>query len=461
MSIDVLNASHAAETALKIEKEKIRLGFGHWTHYVDGVPFAIGLAVLMTGLWPAIGHTTPAVAAAWVGAALLWAAGGLSAYFYFRRNEEKHPLAFWQQLTFAVRLSNAFVWGAFAWVFWEPGNPVNQAIVCTVTLAIVVTTFFALSMHWRLLLMALAMNTAMQWSAFVYYGEPVGQVFVVLFPLFVLVLVNYGSTATARYHEALKLRFENEALAQAVIRANKAKSDFLASMSHELRTPLNAIIGYSELIQQQTFGPITPARYAGYVDDIGASGLHLLRMINDILDLAKIEAGKRELTVAPVKLSDVAADAMRLIGPIAARAHVSMMFDAKSDATVRADERAVKQMMINLLSNAVKFSRPGGIAVLFVEALPDNRVAFGVRDTGVGMTAEEQQKALEPFEQAGSKETVEGHGTGLGLPIVKGLIEAHQGALRIESSHGLGSKIWVEFPQERMMRVAHRTQAAA
>jgi signal transduction histidine kinase len=232
-------------------------------------------------------------------------------------------------------------------------------------------------------------------------------------------------------------------------------------MSHELRTPLNAIIGYSELMQMQTFGPVTPSRYAGYVDDIGASGAHLLRMINDILDLAKIEAGKRELTVAPVKLSEIAADAMRLVEPIAGRAHVSMMFDAKSEATVRADERAVKQMVINLLSNAVKFSRPGGIAVLFVDVLPNNRVAFGVRDTGVGMTAEEQQKALEPFEQAGAKETVEGHGTGLGLPIVKGLIEAHQGCLRIESTHGLGSKIWVEFPAERLMRVMQRTQAVA
>jgi len=461
MSADVLRASQAAEIALKIEKEKIRLGFGNWTHYVDGVPFAIGLAVVMSGMWPSVGHTPPALAAAWVGAALVWAAGGLSAYFYFQRNEDKQSLAFWQNLIFAVRLSNAVVWGVFAWVFWDPGNPVNQAIVCTVTLAIVVSTFFALSMHSRLLLIALSMNTAMQWSAFVYYGEPVGQMFAVLFPLFVILLANYGRTATARYHEALKLRFENEVLAQAVIRANKAKSDFLASMSHELRTPLNAIIGYSELMQQQTFGPVTPARYAGYVDDIGASGAHLLRMINDILDLAKIEAGKRELTVAPVKLSEIAADAMRLVEPIAARVHVSMMFDAKNDATVRADERAVKQMMINLLSNAVKFSRPGGIAVLFVEMQANNRVAFGVRDTGVGMTAEDQQKALEPFEQAGDGETVEGHGTGLGLPIVKGLIEAHQGLLRIESSRGLGSKIWVEFPEERLMRVTHRTQAAA
>ncbi len=459
MTADVLIASQAAETATKVEREKIRLGFGNWTHYVDGVPFALGLSVLMSGMWPAIGHTPALLAAAWVGATVAWAAFGLSAFFHYQRDEAKHPLAYWQRLTYAVRLSNALVWGAFAWVFWEPGNAVNQAIVCTVTLAIVVTTFFALSMHYRLLLAALAMNTAMQWSAFVYHGEPVGQIFAVLFPLFAALLVNYGRTAAARYQEALKLRFENEMLAQAVIRANKAKSDFLASMSHELRTPLNAIIGYAEMMQQQVFGPVAPARYAGYVDDIGASGAHLLRMINDILDLAKIEAGKREMTVAPVRLSEVAADAMRLIEPIAARAHVSVMFDGKADAVVRADERAVKQMLINLLSNAVKFSQAGGIAVVFVEVSATNRVAFGVRDTGTGMTVEEQQKALEPFEQVGESDTVEGHGTGLGLPIVKGLIEAHQGTLRIESSRGVGSKIWIEFPAERLMRVGQRSAA--
>ncbi len=461
MTADAFRATQEAETAQKIECEKIRIGFGNWTHYADGVPFAISLAVLMSGAWPAVGSTPVWQAAAWVCATMLWAGAGLSVYRYFRKHEAKHPLIFWQRLMFAVRVSNAVVWGGFAWVFWEPGNAVNQAIVCTVTLGIVVSTFFALSMHFRLLLAALAVNTAMQWSAFVYYGEPVGQIFAVLFPLFVGLLANYGRTATARYHEALQLRFENEMLAEAVIRANRAKSDFLASMSHELRTPLNSIIGYADLILQQTHGAIAPARYAGYVDDIAASGAHLLRMINDLLDLAKIESGKREFQVAPVKLSDVAKEALRLVEPMAARAHVSLMYDAKHDAIVRADERAVKQMLINLVSNAVKFTRPGGLAVVFCEVQATNRVMLGVRDTGIGMSVEDQQKALEPFAQVGPAETVEGQGTGLGLPIVKGLIEAHQGTLRIDSTKGIGSKIWVEFPAERLMRTSAAVAAVA
>jgi signal transduction histidine kinase len=455
-------ALQSAETTQKVECEKIRLGFGTWTHYVDGIPFSIGLGSLMSGLWPAVGDTHPVVAAVWVSASLAWAAAGTFAHRYFVTHEAEHPSAFWQRLTFAVRLSNAAVWGSFAWVFWDPGNAVNHAIVGTVTLGIVVATFFALSMHWRLLIATLWVNTALGWSAFVYYGDPVGQVFAALFPLFVLALALYGRTATQRYETALRLRFENELLASAVMRANKAKSDFLASMSHELRTPLNSIIGYADLIRSGAYGPIEPTRYGEYVDDIATSSAHLLRMINDLLDLAKIEAGKRELAFAPVRLSEITRDVLRLVEPMAQRAHVSLMNDSKHDVIVFADERSVKQMLLNLMSNAVKFTPPGGLAIVTCELQSANRVAFGVRDTGAGMTAQEQEKALEPFAQVGGmKETVEGSGTGLGLPIVKGLIEAHQGQLRIESAKGMGSRIWVEFPAERLMRVNEAKATAA
>jgi signal transduction histidine kinase len=238
------------------------------------------------------------------------------------------------------------------------------------------------------------------------------------------------------------------------MRANQAKNSFLASMSHDLRTPLNAVIGYADLIRQRTFGPIAPARYAGYIDDIHASGTHLLKMINDLLDLAKIEAGKREFAFAPVDLKSVAQEAMKLVEPQAERAMIALMLDIKHDAVVNADHRAVKQMITNLLSNAVKFSRTGGIAVLFCEILSDNRTLIGVKDTGIGMTPEMQRRAIEPFAQESDAYTVEGRGTGLGLPIVKGLIEAHQGQLKIESLPGAGSKVWLEFPPERLLKKA-------
>jgi signal transduction histidine kinase len=275
-----------------------------------------------------------------------------------------------------------------------------------------------------------------------------------MLPVFFLILANYSRQAARRYDVALRLRFENEALAVDLIRANEAKSRFLASMSHELRTPLNAVIGYADLMRQRTFGPIMPARYAGYIDDIHASGSHLLKLINDLLDLAKIEAGKREFAFAAVNLKSVMQEALKLVEPQAERALVNLMVDVKCDAIVKADHRAVKQMIVNLLSNAVKFSRTGGIAVLFCETLSDERTLVGVKDTGIGMTAEMQRRALEPFVQESDSYTVEGHGTGLGLPIVKALIEAHQGRLLIESVPGAGSKVWIEFPPERLLRKA-------
>jgi signal transduction histidine kinase len=448
MSVDANTAAMTPDTLAQIEREKIRLAYGNWIKYVDGAPFALGLAILMSGLVPEIGATSLVAAAAWCAAAFAWAAGASLANHYYQRNEAAHTPGFWSAQLTAIWILHALVWGAGVWVFWQPSNPVNQAILCTTALGVIVSYFFALTMLFPVLIAALATMMLMQTTAFLYYGGVLAHVFTIVFPLFVGILINYGLKAAGSYHTALRLRFENEALVAAVTRANKAKSTFLASMSHELRTPLNAIIGYSDLMRQRTFGPIAPARYADYVDDIHASGQHLLKMISDLLDLAKIEAGKRDLDIVPVKLSDVARDAIRFIEPQAARAHVSVMLDIKLDAVVMADERAIKQIAINLLSNAVKFSRPGGIAVVFCDRRNTGSIAFGVKDSGIGMTPEVQKKAIKPYEQDSDILTVEGRGTGLGLPICKGLIEAHKGELRIESTPGIGSKIWVEFPAE-------------
>lgn len=452
MSANAVKAATAVETAAKIEQEIIRLGFGTWLQYVDGIPFAILTAAMMSGLWPTLGKTDPLIAITWVLAEVVWSFAALVLLRHYMSAPDRHSSQTWQRMQYANMVAHGLVWGSLVWVFWDAGNTVNQAILCILALGVIVAMFFLTVANFRLLFTSLATLTVVIWSAFLTHGGALAQAFSVVFPLFAMLLLRYGHKMAANIHDTLRLRFDNEALAEALARANRAKSDFLSSMSHELRTPLNSIIGYSDLIRQETFGPIQPERYAGYIEDIAASGQHLLKMINDLLDLAKIEAGKREFNVAPVNLAEVAADVMRLVEPMAERAHVSVMFEPKRDVIVRADERAVKQMLLNLLSNAVKFSRPGGLAVIILDVGPGSRAIFGVKDTGTGMTVEEQLKALEPFEQAGQLETVEGCGTGLGLPIVKGLIEAHQGALRIESTKDIGSKIYVEFPPERLMR---------
>jgi signal transduction histidine kinase len=441
-------------TLALIEREKVRLAYGTWVQYVDGRVFAVLLTLLMCGLVPALGRTAPVVGAAWLATDFAWSAGSsLLARFYFRHAEERST-TFWKVLLAAIWSVHGLVWGGALIIFWDASNPANQAVLCTIVVGVMVSYFFFLSPCFPVLLVALATLSATAWAKLVGGPGALSPVFEVVFPVFFIILVNYSREAARRYHEALRLRFEKEALAVDLMRANQAKNSFLASMSHDLRTPLNAVIGYADLIRQRTFGPIAPARYAGYIDDIHASGAHLLKMINDLLDLAKIEAGKREFAFAPVDLKSVAQEAMKLVEPQAERAMIALMLDIKHDAVVNADHRAVKQMITNLLSNAVKFSRTGGIAVLFCEILSDNRTLIGVKDTGIGMTPEMQRRAIEPFAQESDAYTVEGRGTGLGLPIVKGLIEAHQGQLKIESLPGAGSKVWLEFPPERLLKKA-------
>lgn len=444
--------TEALDTADLIEREKVRLAYGTWVQYVDGRIFAVLLAVLMCGPLPALGQTSPAVGALWLAADIVWAAvASLIAQQYFRIPQNRSTRG-WRMVLTGIWVAHALVWGGAVVVFWDAANAANQAVLCTIVLAVMVSYFFFLAPCFQVLLAALIAIAGIAWLQLLSAGGILSNVFLVLLPGFMLILANYARQAERRYDQALRLRFEKEALAGELAKANHAKSSFLASMSHELRTPLNAILGYADLMRQRTFGPIAPARYAGYVDDIHTSGDHLLRMIDDLLDLAKIEAGKREFTFAAVNLQAVAQEAVKLVEPQAGKAHVSVMLDLKQTAVVRADARSVKQIVTNLLSNAVKYSRPGGIAVVFCDALADGRIALGVKDTGIGMSEELRRRAADPFAQGSDAYTVEGRGTGLGLPIVKSLIESHQGRLLIESTPNVGSRIWVEFPPERLIR---------
>ena len=457
MSVGPAPTELTSANGARVAREQVRLAFGTWIQYVDGRAFSCAMTLLMCGAVPAIGRTPAVIGVLWLSVDFLWSAcASVAAQFYFRSEASRTP-GFWRAVLVAIWISHAFVWGAALVLFWDPANPANQVVLLTMIMGVMVSYFATLAPCFPVLIAALATISGASWLSVALSGGTLAPVYLALIPTFFLLLANYGREAGIKYRTALRLRFENEGLARELQRASQAKSSFLASMSHELRTPLNAILGYSDLIRERTFGPVTPARYATYIEDIHTSGAHLLKMINDLLDLAKIEAGKREFDFVPLRVADVANDAVTFVGPQAASAHVGVMMNIKHDVLIDADERAAKQMLINLLSNAVKFSRPGGIAVLFCELLGDGRVALGVKDTGVGMTPDLQLRAIEPFAQGSDAYTVEGRGTGLGLPIVKGLIESHQGQLKLESTSGIGSKVWVEFPAERLLR---KTMAA-
>jgi two-component system cell cycle sensor histidine kinase PleC len=234
--------------------------------------------------------------------------------------------------------------------------------------------------------------------------------------------------------------------------ANRAKSDFLANMSHELRTPLNAVLGFSEMIQTRVWGDQAIDRYAEYAESINASGKHLLRLINDVLDLAKIEAGRFELREDRVDLIAVARQALRLLETQAKQKGVRALLDASTDVSLHADERALLQVMTNLLSNAVKFTPSGGAITVFIERKQGEGVLLVVRDSGVGIRPEDMSRVLESFGQGRHDvTTTDERGTGLGLPIVKGLVDAHGGQLRIESKVGVGTAVIVALPESRIM----------
>jgi signal transduction histidine kinase len=232
-------------------------------------------------------------------------------------------------------------------------------------------------------------------------------------------------------------------LYEALETASRHKSEFLATMSHELRTPLNAIIGFSQVLKERMYGDLN-AKQAEYIDDVLSSGQHLLTLINDILDLAKVEAGRMELQRATFALPGVLENAMSLVRERAIRQGVGL--SAAIDPSVgliEADERKVKQILFNLLSNAVKFTRSGGQVALAATTAEDE-VEISVRDTGVGINAEDQVRIFEEFYQVGPAKTQEG--TGLGLALTRRLVELHHGRLSVESEPGAGSTFTVTLP---------------
>jgi PAS domain S-box-containing protein len=233
--------------------------------------------------------------------------------------------------------------------------------------------------------------------------------------------------------------------------ASRAKSAFLANVSHELRTPLNAILGFSEIMAYGLLGPINVPRYAEYVADIHRSASHLLDIINALLDLAKIEAGRMELREQRCELTDVAGEALSLLQPKIESAGIEVAIHAPPALpSLLADTTKLRQMLVNLLSNAVKFTPfEGSVAIeLFRDT---DRLGFAVVDSGIGMSESEIDEALEPFRQVGNALTRPDAGTGLGLPLTRALAVAHGADLSIESRKGEGTRVAVLFPATRTL----------
>jgi two-component system cell cycle sensor histidine kinase PleC len=235
--------------------------------------------------------------------------------------------------------------------------------------------------------------------------------------------------------------------------ANRAKSEFLANMSHELRTPLNAIIGFSEMMQSRIFGPIGSPRYDEYVNDIHGAGMHLLNVINDILDMSKIEAGQFSVEREEIDLNPLISETVRVIALQAGEKEITVDTQIADEMTVFADRRAVKQILINLLSNAVKFTGHGGrISVRARNVAGAMRLT--IEDNGCGIPKRALKKLGKPFEQVANQFSKSHAGSGLGLAISRSLAELHGGSLKIRSTEGSGTIVSVRIPTQEMRLAA-------
>jgi signal transduction histidine kinase len=273
------------------------------------------------------------------------------------------------------------------------------------------------------------------------YCERVGRLVDRQTAITALILAKEQAERTAAAERAAKERAEQ---------ANRAKTEFLANMSHELRTPLNAIIGFSEMMAQQRCSSNKVEQYSEYAKDIYKSGVHLLGVINDILDLSKIEASDMDLHEELVDLPELFESSVTMVRH---RAHEAGLVLAVHKPAVLpklwGDKRRIKQILINLLANAVKFTPAGGRVTLSAEATAARGIAIRVEDSGIGIAPENIEVALTPFMQVDSKLSRKYEGTGLGLPLVKAFVELHGGVLRLNSQLGVGTTVIAQFPAQR------------
>ena len=240
---------------------------------------------------------------------------------------------------------------------------------------------------------------------------------------------------------------------QAETRANAAKGDFLALMSHELRTPLNAIIGFSEVLGSEMLGPLGHPRYREYANDVHGAGRHLLALINDILDLSKAAAGKFELACEEIAPADIVTECIKLTRGKAHDGGLRLTSElAPGLPGLIVDRLRLKQALLNLCSNAIKFTPPGGSVHVSAHQAPDDSFVLAVRDTGIGMSPDQIPMALEPFRQVASPFSRNADGTGLGLALVKSLIECHDGRLEIDSALNKGTTVRLILPPARTVR---------
>ncbi len=380
---------------------------------------------------------------------------------------EVDPTLWRKRLTLA-ELANGIAWGGIAFIAMDTPDPSSHVFIfAAITLVLAIRTMFAstvvpiiyagtIPMTIALSIRLMAIGTPFYWAlASMALGVHVYFIFLARgLNATVLAMLGFRAEKDSLIAELEEAKAVSDDARRRAEAANLAKSRFLATMSHELRTPLNAILGFSEVMKNELLGPMGSSTYRDYAANIHESGSHLLNLINEILDLSRIEAGRYELNEQPVRLAEVGEECRRLL-KLRAEAKGLEVIERFADALppLWADERAVRQVTLNLLSNALKFTPRGGTVVIIADQLEDGHQYLSVQDNGPGIPEDEIPKVMRAFGQGTLAQNAAEGGTGLGLPIVKHLMELHGGELRLESRLRKGTKATVVFPPSRVIEI--------
>ncbi len=393
---------------------------------------------------------------------------------YFKRIRNKDEQREWISMMAATELLQGMFWVIPLFSFWPHAGAEQGAFLVAAIMAVSAVRFMVVNNFMPVLIagtgvmtLGVALRCVLQHDP-VYLGLAGILITVEVFFLFIARqlqstardMIVYRNQKDLLIGELKDARDHAEHEKHKAEKANEAKTSFLANMSHELRTPLNAILGFSEILQRQLFGPLTNSTYIEYAGDINNSGRYLLGLINDILDISRIEAGRRDIREDPVSLADPLRHAKHLLEINAAQKNIMITVHVENGLPkVLGDERAIQQVAINLLTNAVKFTPANGAVRLSAVRISSGAVQVHVQDNGPGIPEEEQNIALSAFTRGRLATTKAVDGAGLGLSIVKGIMELHGGGIAIKSILGQGTNVICTFPAKRVLSGPREAEA--
>ena len=431
-------------------------------------------AAICSKLTPFLGQVSPVRSIAVV--LIVMVAAGLAQlalHFYHRSANDPDTISQWRLRLLGISIVVSAAWGSAPWLLWDEVNNSNHVFIALMCLAIVARIVVNRSNHMAFFLASFLPMASLLFVRFMVSFQPTDLILAALIPMYGIQVILDSNHISARWDEEALMRFSHEDMSRELEEArdealrkraeaetaNASKTSFLANMSHELRTPLNAILGFSEIIARECLGPVGSQRYKEYAGDIHISGSHLLSLINDLLDVAKIEAGRMEVEPQMIETARCLDGALKFVGPKARERNQSLTIAVDDAAAVLfADERALKQIVINLVTNSVKFTRNGGRIDVAARRNADGDFELTVTDNGAGVAKEKLDRIFKPFSRVDNRYDSENAGTGLGLSLVRGLAELHGGRAWMESELGKGSCVHVVFPmsvaEQRSRRLA-------